>query len=153
MIQSPETALDDVNQLQQQLMNGTTTLDEYLQQVQLQEPSVDPDPSVPSVDPIDPTTPSVPPDGPVSDIKPYGLVLKEYFPFCIPFDIYDFFSVLIAEPQAPQFHWELQDLSGNTYSIDVDLSPWDSFAAVFRRMQLLLFIVGLAAASRKFIKW
>ena len=157
VIQSPDTALDDVNQLQQQLANGTTTLDQYLEQVQLQEPTIDPDPpstdpTYPSIDPSDPSDPSVP-DGPVSDIKHYGLDLKDYFPFCIPFDLYEFFNVLIAEPKAPVFHWELHDLSGNTYNIDVDLSAWDSFAAVFRRMQLLLFIVGLAAASRKFIKW
>jgi len=153
VIQSPETALDDINRLQQQLANGTTTLDQYLEQVQLQDPSGDSGSTTPSDPSTDPSDSTIPVDGPVQDIKPYGLDLKDYFPFCIPFDIYDFFSVLIAEPQAPQFHWELQDLSGNTYSIDVDLSPWDSFAAVFRRMQLLLFIVGLAAASRKFIKW
>ena len=106
-------------------------------------------------DVVDPPGDSDQPGGSVEvpDMAPYALNLKDFFPFCIPFDIYDFFSALIAAPEAPQFHWEIKDLSGHSYSIDIDLSCWDSLAATFRTMQLLLFIVGLAVASRKFIKW
>lgn len=91
---------------------------------------------------------------PPSNHSQFALVdLKKYFPFCIPFDLFDFFSLLNADPVAPVFHWEIQDLYGNVYSLDIDLSEWDSVAQTFRLLQLFLFITGLAAASRKFIKW
>lgn len=79
--------------------------------------------------------------------------LSKFFPFCIPFDLYDFFTLLNADPVAPVLSWEIQDLSGQTYALSVDLSEWDSVAQLFRRLQLFLFICGLAAASRKYIKW
>lgn len=79
--------------------------------------------------------------------------LSKYFPFCIPFDLFDFFQLLNADPVAPVLSWEMQDLSGQTYALSVNLSEWDSVAQLFRRLQLFLFICGLAAASRKYIKW
>lgn len=91
---------------------------------------------------------------PPSSHNQFALVdLSKYFPFCIPFDLYDFFTLLDAEPVAPVLSWEIQDLSGQSYSLSVDLSEWDSVAQLFRRLQLFLFICGLAAASRKYIKW
>lgn len=91
---------------------------------------------------------------PPSDHNVFALAdLSKFFPFCIPFDLYDFFTLLNAEPVAPVLSWEIKDLAGQTYSLDVDLSQWDSVALLFRRLQLFLFITGLAAASRKFIKW
>ena len=79
--------------------------------------------------------------------------LSKFFPFCIPFDLFDFFKLLNADPVAPEFSWTIQDLSGQSYSLTIDLSEWDSVAQLFRRLQLFLFVCGLAAASRKFIKW
>lgn len=86
-------------------------------------------------------------------LTPFVVDLRDFFPFCIPFDLFEFFQLLDADPVAPVFHWEIQDLAGNVYSIDIDLSAWDSTALFFRRLQLLVFTVGLAMASRKFIKW
>ena len=133
-------AIEALNNTATQLQNQTMTYDQYMEQIQT------------------PTggntgTGSNTGNTTVPDIAPYALDLKDFFPFCIPFDIYDFFSALIAPPEAPVFIWELKDLSGRTYPIVVDLSCWDQLAEVFRSMQLLLFIVGLAVASRKFIKW
>lgn len=79
--------------------------------------------------------------------------LSKFFPFCIPFDLFDFFQLLNADPVAPVFNWEIQDLAGQTYGITIDLSEWDPVAQLFRRLQLFLFVCGLAAASRKYIKW
>lgn len=91
---------------------------------------------------------------PPSDPTHFKLVdLSKFFPFCIPFDLFDFFKLLNADPVAPSFTWEIQDLSGQTFGLTVDLSQWDSVAQLFRRLQLFLFVCGLAAASRKFIKW
>lgn len=91
---------------------------------------------------------------PPSDHSQFALAdLSKFFPFCIPFDLFDFFKLLNADPVAPSFTWEIQDLSGQTYGLTVDLSQWDSVAQLFRRLQLFLFVCGLAAASRKYIKW
>lgn len=127
------------------------------------DPGTDPDPD-PDTNPD--TDPDTDPDGgdgshdgsgfwkPPSDHKVFALAdLSKFFPFCIPFDLYDFFTLLNADPVAPVLSWEIKDLAGQTYSLDVDLSQWDSVAQLFRRLQLFLFITGLAAASRKFIKW
>lgn len=82
----------------------------------------------------------------------YTLDLTSFFPFCIPFDLYDMLAAFVAEPEAPVFTFATGFL-GNYYEIDIDLSPWDSVAKTLRTIQLCICIVGLAFATRKFIKW
>lgn len=89
---------------------------------------------------------------PPTDPGAFALDLSNYFPFCIPFDLYDFFSCLNADPVAPVIQWELPLPGGSTYPIELDLSPFDSVAQLLRRLQLLLFIVGLAIKTRDLIK-
>ena len=145
------------------LLSGTITWEQYWELIGVYSPTIGT--SVPTIS-IPNADPSLPPENfeltdngvsanPVSPSTalPFMLDLKDFFPFCIPFDLYEFFSLLCAEPTAPVFHWEIQDLAGNPYSIDIDLSAWDGFATLFRYMELLVFIIGLAMASRKFIKW
>ena len=116
------------------------------------DPDADPDPE-PNPNP-DPGTSGGGSGTPSSDPSHFKLVdLSKYFPFCIPFDLFDFFQLLNASPVAPSFSWTIKDLSGESYSLTVDLSEWDSVAQLFRRLQIFLFTCGLAAASRKFIKW
>ena len=145
------------------LLAGTITWEQYWQLLGVYSPTLGtslPTIAIPNVDP------ALPPDNfelgdngigsnPVTShpALPYALDLKDFFPFCIPFDLYKFFSLLCAEPEAPVFTWVVQDLSGNSYPISVDLSKWDNFAALFRKLQLFVFIIGLAMSSRKFIKW
>lgn len=76
--------------------------------------------------------------------------LTQFFPFCLPFDVVEFFTILCAEPEAPVFHWEIPVPQLNqTFEIDVDLSAWDDVAYLFRKMELLAFIVGLAIVTRE----
>lgn len=82
----------------------------------------------------------------------YTLDLTSFFPFCIPFDLYKMLAAFVAEPEAPVFTFATGFL-GNYYEIDIDLSPWDSVAKTLRTIQLCICIVGLAYATRKFIKW
>lgn len=84
----------------------------------------------------------------------YAIELKDFFPFCIPFDLYEFFTLLVAEPEAPVIHWEIPvPQLGQTFTVDVDLSPWDNVASLFRNLELLAFIVGLAMITReKFLR-
>lgn len=84
------------------------------------------------------------PDPVTSDVDLTGI-----FPFCIPFDIYEFFSLLAAEPRAPVFSWVISvPQLGVNYPITVDLSAWDTVAELFRTLELLAFIVGLAMVTR-----
>lgn len=117
-------------------------------------PGMEPDPN-PDPDPgTDPDSGSGSGSGSWTPPKiPMSVDLTQFFPFCIPFDLFEFFKLLHAEPVAPVLYWEMADLAGQTYSISIDLSEWDSVAQLFRRLQLFLFICGLAVASRKFIKW
>lgn len=101
------------------------------------------------------TDPDTQPDSPVApstDIGKYQIDLKDFFPFCIPFDLYRFIEILCAEPEAPVFHWEF-NVFGELHSLDVDLSPWNPHAQFFRDAQVGLFIMGLLWITRKFIKW
>lgn len=77
--------------------------------------------------------------------------LETIFPFCLPFDLIDFIRVLEAPPEAPCFTipFTYPTISGlETYEIEIDLSPFNSVAALLRDMECLLFIVGLAMVTR-----
>ena len=79
--------------------------------------------------------------------------LKDVFPFCLPFDIYNFLSCLAADPVAPSFTWRfyVPRLCDETFT--VDLSPFDTVAQIVRTMELLAFCIGLAYVTReKFIR-
>lgn len=82
----------------------------------------------------------------------YTIDLTNFFPFCIPFDVYDAITLFSASPIAPnmplKMTWE-----GTEYGFDIDLSPFDTVAAVLRRMEIIAFIVGLAVVTRRYIKW
>lgn len=79
--------------------------------------------------------------------------LSSVFPFCIPFDIYSFFSCLAADPVAPSFEWRFYVPGICDETIVLDLSQFDTVAQIVRTMELLAFIVGLAFVTRdKMIK-
>lgn len=150
-----QTVQDAVTQTATQLVDGTMTWDQYIDLITNGNGiniTINNGGGTSDDYPIDSGGVSSTPLTP-SQLTPYVVDLRDFFPFCIPFDLYDFFSILAADPVAPVFRWELQDLAGNVYPIEIDLSPWDSYAAVFRSLQLLVFVIGLAMASRKFIKW
>ena len=123
------------------------------------DPTTDPseatDPSElpePSEAPSGPTTPPTTFDDPPAfdDLLLPGL--RDFFPFCIPFDLYAMMQALCAEPVAPVFTFATSFL-GQVYTVDIDLSAWESVAVMVRYMFIAIYIVSLAVATRKFIKW
>lgn len=87
----------------------------------------------------------------------YTFDIKEFFPFCIPFDLYNIISYLNAEPEAPKFDIPIPsyDRSGNltmANKITVDLSMFDSVALVFRVCIFIIFIIGLIIITRNLIR-
>lgn len=119
----------------------------YIQEIP-QEPIVPDDP----VGPDQPDMPVKPTPSPEDIETTLTLTpdenLKDKFPFCIPFDIYDLFSGLAAEREAPVITCPV-DVSGNT--VTVDLSEYESVAELLRLLELILFIIGLAVATRYLI--
>ena len=78
--------------------------------------------------------------------------LVNVFPFCIPFDIYNFFECLAADPVAPSFTWRFYVPGICDESIEIDLSAFNTAAQILRTMELLAFCVGLAFVTRKMIR-
>lgn len=90
------------------------------------------------------------------DLAPYSYPqLKNFFPFCLPWDLYAFFVILCEEPKAPVFEWTvpLSALSKDLkdYDFKVDLSPFDDAAKTCRQLMLFCFCVGLIFTTKKFI--
>ena len=81
----------------------------------------------------------------------YTLALADFFPFCIPFDIYNMLSLLSADPVAPAFTWQFYVPGGGTIPIEVDLSVFNTVASVLRTMEILGFCVGLAVGTKKLL--
>ena len=82
---------------------------------------------------------------------PGKLNWKEYFPFCIPFDLIKFIGCLAAEPEAPNFKWDYEIL-GTKGTVKVDLKEYESVALVARTLFDLLFVLGLTMVTRNLIK-
>lgn len=120
------------------------------------DPNPDPDPD-PEPDPDPDPDPTENPDsGDSSDSFDYNKFklpdLFTIFPFCIPFDLLAFMKVLSADPVAPSFTFATSFL-GQVYTVNVDLSAWNGVASTLRYMVVAIYVVSLAVATRKFIKW
>lgn len=167
-----EDYIDFVNDAIDNVENGDTGVEQgdlfdNLITPFLEKPSMVPDQGIvpPVVDdrvPI-PEQPIIPQKDPVTgeeiDSTLAGAAtpdLTKVFPFCIPFDLYAMFSNLKYETrEAPVIVWEfpLLEYLGNPsgWKIEIDLSKYDEAAEIFRRCELLLFIVGLAVATKNFL--
>lgn len=149
VITSRDTLLDDISNSAQKFQDGTLSLDEYKNQIEYDD-DLGGDETMPGTEPSeDPTEPED--VGPIGD---YALDLTEFFPFCIPYDIKEFLSLLSAAPEAPVFEWDIVVKSWDWgFHVTVDLSPWNDVAALFRKLELLAFIVGLGFVTReKFLR-
>lgn len=86
----------------------------------------------------------------------FTYALKDFFPFCIPFDLYHVIEILNADPVAPKFDIPIPSYtaSGTLTSnyITVDLSIFDTAALVFRVCIFLIFMVGLIVITRNLIR-
>lgn len=80
------------------------------------------------------------------------LELKDIFPFCIPFDLYDMVTGLQAARCAPHFEWELAVPNVINYTFEIDFSSFDTVATLLRTLELLAFCVGLAFVTRSIIR-
>lgn len=102
--------------------------------------------------PTQPATPDKPEITPADEEEALGMMtpdLRDIFPFCIPFDIYNIFRIFKTENRKAPYLVVPVDNSGNT--ITIDMSMYDDEAGLLRLLELIAFIIGLAVATRKLI--
>lgn len=92
----------------------------------------------------------------IGNLGNYALNLIDFFPFCIPRDVYLIMKYLDAEPQAPKFKWNIPTLNTGgkveDHLVEIDLSLLNEVASIIRIMEKIAFIFGLVVLSRKIVK-
>ena len=80
----------------------------------------------------------------------YGL--EKVFPFCIPFDIYAFITLLKADPVAPVIEYPIYNpVTQENEIITIDFSEWESVVVIFRYIFDFLLIIGLLLLARPLV--
>lgn len=80
--------------------------------------------------------------------------ILDRFPFCIPSDMVRTISIMRGDGsrEAPVYVWHY-NLAGRTGEVVIDLSMYNSVAAIMRNGELILFILGLGFATKEIIKF
>ena len=127
-----------------------TLTQEEIWQGSIADPWPEPDPDIGT----DPNPDSGSSGNVKHDISDYKIDLTQFFPFCLPFDIYAFFELLAAEPEAPHLEFDINfPYMKEPWHLVIDLSDWDGVALLLRRLELLGFIIGLCVFTReKFLR-
>lgn len=134
--------------------NIGTIFQNFVQSMTYEAPA-EPMPTSAPVVPVQPTVapkPTLTPEQETQNTEIMGTEeLKDKFPFCIPWDIAAFLTALQAEPEAPSIHGTIDLGIAGEHEINLDLSDYDEAAAIFRLVELIAFIVGLALVTRSLI--
>lgn len=87
----------------------------------------------------------------LADYKTDGLI--SLFPFCVPFDLINCIKLMAATGQAPCWEFPFRvPVLGLEDTIKIDLTKWDSVAAVCRSLETLLFVGLLINKTRALIR-
>lgn len=86
------------------------------------------------------------------ELDEYTMDLTDFFPFCVPFDIYNMLQLFSDTAEAPNFDWRFYVPGVLDYTLEVDLSDFDPLAEVLRRLELIAFAVALAFATKNIIQ-
>lgn len=97
-------------------------------------------------------------DDPENHVKDYHNGLLGKFPFCVPYQLYEWLQVLQADPKTPEFTYDYGymlkyfDVSSDTdTTIKFDLSQYDDWAKNARSFLKLSFTLAVAVGTyRKF---
>ena len=87
-----------------------------------------------------------------TEFQTYGLA--DLFPFCIPFDLINFFRAFNATPKTPEFDIKLPNgkkINGEMQytSYHVDLHDFDGVADIVRKIECVAFCVLLCSITRQ----
>ena len=92
-------------------------------------------------------------------LSKYKLPLFDFFPFCLPYDAYQFLTMLDVTPVAPVFQVDTTPLFSHTkffhasdgYKITLDLTKYEEIFQILRAGECLAIVVGLCLISYKLI--
>jgi len=102
----------------------------------------------------DADTAEIPVASDTGGVGQFGLPILDIFPFCIPFDIFDFVAAFDASPVAPSVTLGVQiPIVDVPFEYTIDMTKFDELAAVVRGLECLLFLFGLMFITSKMIKW
>lgn len=83
----------------------------------------------------------------------YTMDLTQFFPFCIPFDLYALYQKFEAQAAAPVVDWPIpMPGGGDPLTVHLDFSAFDQLAVWVRRMELIAFAVGLMILTKNLIQ-
>ena len=90
------------------------------------------------------------------EFNPDNIQLKNIFPFSLPYDFYNLFKMLDAEPVTPEFDMTI-DLShvgvpGDPIVMHMDLSEWSEGAQIVKIALYIAFLIGLIFITRDLLK-
>lgn len=150
-------AIDDlIEGLMEKVAEGVISLSDYMEKVQdilgLLAIDTSTDDVLPVADEDNPIKlPDVVADN-VSNTEFSLEGLQKVFPFCIPWDIKDFITLLVAQPVAPTIHYPIQNgFTHQTEYIDIDFDDWEPIVVLFRYIFDFLLIIGLLLLARSLV--
>lgn len=82
----------------------------------------------------------------------YTLDLTQFFPFCVPFDLYHILEKFEASAEAPAFTWEFDFGQAGTYELEIDFDDFSGVAAILRDIETVAFAVGLILLTKRLIQ-
>lgn len=147
---------DKINELIEKVNEGVLSLEDYMTAIQAILGVLAFNPANDLVIPADPALPDLTIQDKINEnVNNNGFVLtglENFFPFCIPFDIYSFITILVAEPVAPVIHWHIYNpVTKSDNIITLDFGVWEPIVILFRYIFDFLFIIGLAMIARSLI--
>lgn len=75
--------------------------------------------------------------------------MEKVFPFCIPWDIYAFVTLLVANPVAPKISYPFYNpVTKQNINIEIDFADWETVVVLFRYILDFLLIIGLLLLAR-----
>lgn len=100
---------------------------------------------------LDKESPIVTPDWRPTPVIVNGL--EDFFPFCIPFDLYAVIELLNTEPVAPKFTGHL-DFAGifQAQNIELDFSQFEYLARIVRVIIVIAFLIFIILKTRDMIR-
>lgn len=153
-----ETDLQSLQDLINALNEGTTSLEDYIEQVQaLTDTITTYEDSETGEDILVPENTVTPTLNDVITVNSNNLSyvlsgLENVFPFCIPWDIYDFVTLLVADPVAPVIEYPIYNpVTEENNIITIDFSQWETVVIIFRYIFDFLLIIGLLLMARSLI--
>lgn len=115
------------------------------------QPAPEPVPSPapdPGLDPLPDPDPALLP----VDVQGYAFDLRNFFPFCLPFDLIRLIQVLDADPKAPHFEIPIEFAAIDYHdTFVIDLEFLDPAVEVFRICIVVSFIISLIMVTGKLI--